>query len=201
MNLQSSAVKRPASYQDVLDAPSDMVAEIIRGALHLQPRPAMPHARAGSMLGVEIGGPFDRGRGGPGGWWIVDEPELHLGEDIVVPDLAGWRRERMPRFPRDAYVTLAPDWVCEILSPSTRGLDVGPKRAIYREHGVGWLWLVDPDALSLEAFALRDGAWVEIGTLTGSDAVSMPPFDAISFPLNTLWTNEEQEASDEPEGR
>jgi Uma2 family endonuclease len=199
MNLQSSAVKLSASYRYVLDAPSDMVAEIIRTALHLQSRPAMPHAQAGFMLGVEIGGLLDRGRGGPDGWWIVDDPELHLGEDIVVPDLAGWRRDRIPRCPRDAYVTLAPDWVCEILSPSTRGMNVGPKHAIYRERGVGWLWLVDPDALSLEVFALRDGAWAEIGTLTGSDEVSMPPFDAISFPLSALWTDEEQERGDKPE--
>lgn len=131
VNLQRSSAKQPATYQDVLDAPPNKVAEIIRGALHLQPRPAMPHAFAGSALGVKIGGPFQFDGDGPGGWWIVDEPELHLAEEIVVPDLAGWRRERMPRFPRTAYVTLAPDWVCEILSPSTRALDVGPKRAIY----------------------------------------------------------------------
>jgi hypothetical protein len=195
MNLQRSGARRPATYQDVLDAPPNMIAEIIRGALHLQPRPATPHAFAGSALGVKIGGPFQFDGDGPGGWWIVDEPELHLGEEIVVPDIAGWRRERMPRFPRTAYVTLAPDWVCEILSPSTRALDVGPKRAIYREHGVGWLWLVDPEARSLEAFALRDGAWSEIGTLTGDDTVSIPPFDATRFPLAALWPDDEQ-ASD-----
>ncbi|WP_333834667.1 Uma2 family endonuclease [Rubrimonas sp.] len=182
----------------MLDAPPTMVAEIIRGALHLQPRPAMPHAFAGSALGVKIGGPFHFDESGPGGWWIVDEPELHLGDEVVVPDLAGWRRERMPRFPKGAYVTLTPDWVCEILSPSTRRLDVGPKRAMYREHGVGWLWLVDPDARTLEAFALRDGAWVEIGTLTDADEVRMPPFDAISFPLSALWPDADDADADEP---
>lgn len=197
MNLQRSTARRPATYQDVLDAPPNMVAEIIRGALHLQPRPASPHAFAGSSLGIEIGGPFQKGRGGPGGWWIVDEPELHLAEEILVPDLAGWRRERMPRFPRVPYFTQAPDWVCEVLSPSTRGRDIGPKRAIYREHGVGWLWLVDPDAGSLEAFMLRDGAWVEIGTLTGGDEVKMPPFDAISFPLAALWPDDDQPSHEE----
>jgi Uma2 family endonuclease len=191
MNVQARASNQPATYQDILDAPPHMVAEIIRGALHLHPRPAMPHARASSALGAKIGGPFDFDGDGPGGWWIVDEPELHLGEEIVVPDLAGWRRERMPRFPRTAYTTVAPDWACEILSPSTRGTDVGPKRAIYREHGVGWLWLVDPDARSLEAFEQRDGAWVEIGTLIGEDEVRMPPFDAIGFQLAALWLNDD----------
>jgi hypothetical protein len=198
MNLQRSRVKRPATYQDVLDAPPNMVAEIIRGALHLQPRPAMPHAFAGSSLGGELDGPFQKGRGGPGGWWIVDEPELHLGDAVLVPDLSGWRRERMPRFPRTPYVTVAPDWVCEILSPSTRALDVGPKRAIYREHGVPWLWLIDPEARSLEAFALRDGVWSEVGTLTGGEEVRMPPFDAIGFPLTVLWPDDEP-AGDEQE--
>ena len=100
-----------ADYQDVLNAPAHMVAEVIDGVLHTQPRPAMPHARASSSFGVKIGGPFDYDSGGPGGWWIVFEPELHLSGDIVVPDLAGWRRERMPDYPETAYVTLAPDWV------------------------------------------------------------------------------------------
>ncbi|MDE0716579.1 MAG: Uma2 family endonuclease, partial [Rhodospirillaceae bacterium] len=116
------SLERPATYQDVIDAPAHMVAEVVEGALHTHPRPAMPHARASSVLGGKIGDPFDFGEGGPGGWWIVFEPELHLGEDIVVPDIAGWRRARMAEFPDTAFVTLAPDWVCEVLSPSTRDL-------------------------------------------------------------------------------
>ena len=113
-----------ATYQDVLEAPAHGVAEIVDGTLYTHPRPAMPHALASSRLGFDLGGPFDRARGGPGGWWIIDEPELHLGEDILVPDLAGWRRERMPDYPETAYVTLAPDWVCEVLSASTRRLEI-----------------------------------------------------------------------------
>jgi hypothetical protein len=195
MNLQRTTAPHPATYADVLAAPPHMVAEVVRGALHLHPRPAMPHARAASALGARVGGPFDFNGDGPGGWWIVYEPELHLGDDIVVPDLAGWRRERMPRFPRTAFVTQAPDWVCEVLSPSTRGLDVGPKRAIYREHGVGHLWLVDPDARSLEVFGLRDGAWVEVGTLVGEGEVRMPPFEAAAFPLVALWPDDGSEGA------
>ncbi|MCY3671089.1 MAG: Uma2 family endonuclease [Alphaproteobacteria bacterium] len=182
--------KRPAkraTYRDVLDAPAHMVAEIVEGALHLQPRPAGRHTLAGSSLGVEIGGPFQRGRGGPGGWWILDEPELHFGEDILVPDLAGWRRERMPTVPDDAWFTLAPDWVCEILSPSTRKFDLEEKRPIYAREGIGHLWLVEPSARTLEAFRLADGDWSAAGSASDAEPVSFPPFDAVSFPLDALW--------------
>ena len=155
--------------------PTNMVAELIHGALHLHPRPALPHARTSSVLGIELGGPFDRGRGGPGGWVILDEPELHLGPDVVVPDLAGWRRERMPSLPKGAWTELAPDWVCEVLSPGTRRLDLTDKRDIYGAAGVGHLWLVDPEGRTLEAFALRDGAWVLIAALAATPRCGSRP--------------------------
>ena len=185
--LRRRVPARKATYRDVLDAPAHMVAEIVAGALHLQPRPAGAHTLAGSSLGVEIGGPFQKGRGGPGGWWILDEPELHFGEDILVPDLAGWRRERMPAVPDDAYFTLAPDWVCEILSPSTRKIDLEGKRPIYAREGVNHLWFVDPAARTLEAFALEGRSWAPAGAARESEPVSLPPFDAVSFPLDALW--------------
>ena len=185
--IQPETESRRATYQDVLDAPPDKVAEVVDGTLYIFHRPAAPHARASSVLGRYIGTPFDDGRGGPGGWWIIDEPELHLGEDIVVPDIAGWRRERMPVFPDTAYFTLAPDWVCEVLSPSTRKLDLGGKSAVYARAGVGYLWFVDPIARSLEANVLRGGKWVEIATLYNDATVSLPPFEAISFNLGDLW--------------
>ena len=176
-----------ATYQDVLDAPPHRVAEIVGGTLHTQPRPAAPHARASSSLGVKIGGPFDHDAGGPGGWWIIDEPELHLGEDILVPDLAGWRRERMPDYPDTAYFMLAPDWVCEVLSASTRKLDLHGKRPIYAREGVGHLWLVDPVDRTLEAFELREGEWVLIATAQDDDPVAVRPFEAVTFSLADLW--------------
>ncbi|MCY4318019.1 MAG: Uma2 family endonuclease [Alphaproteobacteria bacterium] len=185
--LRRKKPARRATYKDVLDAPAHMVAEIVRGALHTQPRPAVRHAIAGSSLGIEIGGPFQRGRGGPGGWWIVDEPELHFGEDILVPDLAGWLRERMLEPPDEAYLTLAPDWVCEILSPSTRKFDLEEKRPIYAREGVGYLWFVDPAARTLEAFALEDSAWTPAGAAREDEPVSLPPFEAVAFPLGALW--------------
>ena len=181
------AVRPRATYQDVLDAPAHRVAEIVDGTLHTHPRPAMPHARASSGLEVKIGGPFDYDSDGPGGWWITHEPELHLGDDILVPDLAGWRRERMPEYPETAYVTLAPDWVCEVLSASTRKHDLCGKRPIYAREGVAHLWLVDPVDRTLEAFELRDGQWVLIATVADDDPVCIRPFDAITFSLGDLW--------------
>ena len=176
-----------ATYQDVLDAPAHRVAEIVGGTLHTHPRPAMPHARASSVLGRKIGTPYDDEVDGPGGWWIIDEPELHLGEDILVPDLAGWRRERMPEYPDAAYFTVAPDWVCEVLSPSTRRLDLHEKRPAYAREGVAHLWLVEPADRTLEAFALHDGRWVLVGAAKDDEPVRIPPFDAITFSLGDLW--------------
>jgi Uma2 family endonuclease len=187
MNQHPATVRRPATYQDVLDAPEHMVAELIEGALHLHPRPAPRHARASSSLGVRIGGPFDSGPDGPGGWWILDEPELHLRGDVLVPDLAGWRRERMPALPETAWFEHAPDWACEVLSTSTRAVDLTDKRRLYAGAGVGHLWFVDPHARTLEAFALRGGAWTLIAALKDDEEVRVPPFDAIAFPLSVLW--------------
>lgn len=189
MNQHAPAVRRPATYQDVLDAPETMVAELIEGALHLHPRPAPRHARASSSLGMWIGGPFDSGVAGPGGWWILDEPEIHLARDVVVPDIAGWRRERMPALPETAWFELAPDWACEVLSPGTRRIDLTDKRRIYGAAGVRFLWFVDPLARTLEAFALREGAWVLIAALKDDEEVRVAPFDAIAFPLSVLWAD------------
>jgi Uma2 family endonuclease len=181
--------RRPATYQDVLDAPPNMVAEIVRGALHLQPRPAPRHAHAHSILQSELGGAFSRGKGGPGGWWILIEPELHFGGDVLVPDIGGWRRERMPALPDTAWFELAPDWVCEVLSPGTRRIDLTDKRAIYGEAGVGHLWLVDPLARTLEAFALEGGRWALVASLGDDAEVRVPPFEAVAFPLDALWAD------------
>jgi Uma2 family endonuclease len=182
-----SPVKPRATYDDLLQVPPDRVAEIVDGELHVSPRPASRHALASSRLGSELGPPFDRGRGGPGGWWILDEPELHLGADVLVPDLAGWRRERMPELPDAPWSELAPDWVCEVLSPGTRRLDLTDKRDIYGASGVPYLWFVDPEAKTLEVFGRREGAWVLVAAFGGEEAVRAVPFDAIEFPLSALW--------------
>jgi Uma2 family endonuclease len=189
MNKLTTPARRPATYQDVIDAPADKIAEIVRGALYLHPRPLPRHAVAMMYLGAHVSIPFGMGRGGPGGWWILVEPELHLGEDVLVPDLVGWRRERLPAMPDTVGITVVPDWVCEVLSPSTRRFDLNEKRASYAGHGVRYLWLVGPRARTLEACRLVDGAWTVLATLRDGAEVRLPPFEAITFPLSTLWAD------------
>jgi Uma2 family endonuclease len=181
--------KRRATYEDVLRAPPNMVAEVLHGVLYTQARPRTRHARSAFRLGDVIGGPFDRGAGGPGGWIILYEPELHLGSepDIVVPDLAGWRRESMPELPDVAYLTLAPDWVCEILSPSTEDIDRADKVPIYAREGVRHIWLVDPGVRTLEILRLDGESYRIVTTVRGDETVRAEPFDAIELELGLLW--------------
>ena len=178
---------KTATCADIEALPENMVGEILFGALHTHPRPAPRHARATSTLGFELGGPFDRGRGGPGGWIILDEPELHLGPHVVVPDLAGWRRERTPKLPDTAYFEVAPDWVAEVLSPSTAQVDRTDKLAIYATFKVAHAWYVDPDARTLEEFALSGDKWLIAATFKDDEAVTAPPFEVHTFTLDALW--------------
>ncbi len=182
--------RRKALYEEYLKVPAHQRAEIIRGTLYVQPRPAPRHANAASVLGIELGGPFQRGRGGPGGWWILFEPELHLVPfEAVVPDLAGWRVERMPSLPETAHFTLVPDWVCEVLSPSTASLDRGDKLSLYAEAGVRHAWLVDPAAKTLEVHTLGDdNRWREVRLYQGDAPVRAAPFDAVPLDLDALWS-------------
>ena len=193
-----SAVMKPSAYSNDLYAqlealPENLTGEIINGRLYVQPRPAGPHAQAESGLGMDLGSAYHRGRGGPGGWWILVEPEIHFIRDteVLVPDLAGWRRERLPRLPRDHRFEVVPDWVCEILSPSTAQTDRVTKMPVYARYGVLYLWLVDPLAHTLEAFALQEGRWTVIGLFQEQDIVTVEPFTAIALELGGLWTEVE----------
>ncbi len=179
--------RKSATYADLEALPEHVVGELIAGELHVSPRPAAPHTVAASRLGGALSGPFDEGRGGPGGWIILDEPELHFGEDVLVPDLAGWRRERMPRPPRTAAFTLAPDWVCEVLSPSTAALDRGIKLPVYGREGVRHVWLMDPEARTLEVFRLEGGRYMLLVTHTGLARVRAEPFETLELDLSFLW--------------
>lgn len=179
--------ERAATYEDLVALPDNLVAEIVDGELHASPRPAPRHAVAYVGVTALLHPAFDSGRSGPGGWWILAEPELHLGPDVLVPDLAGWRRTRMPRVPETAYFPLAPDWICEILSPSTASLDRAKKLAIYAREGIGHAWLMDPIARTLEVLRLEGGRWSILVTRAGGDAVRAEPFEAIEFSLGEFW--------------
>jgi Uma2 family endonuclease len=179
---------RPATYDDLVKLPDNMVAEILNGELHASPRPAPAHAVAGSSVGGLLINPYSFGRGGPGGWWVLDEPELHLGPDILVPDLAGWLRNRMPQRPATAFFPLAPDWICEVLSPSTIQIDRARKLTIYAREGVAHAWLVDPLAQTLEVLRLEHGRWVILGTHVGDEVVRAEPFVEIDLELALLWS-------------
>ncbi|MFP2908070.1 Uma2 family endonuclease [Pyxidicoccus sp. 3LFB2] len=185
----SDKPSRPESAYEALERlPPNVVGEIIDGELYVSPRPRMVHGRAAFRLGKRLM-PFDDepGQEGPGGWVFIPEPELHLGGDVLVPDLAGWRRERMPEMPDVVGVELAPDWLCEVLSPSTEKLDRARKMAVYAREGVKHLWLADPRPQTLEVYRLEGGNWLLLGTHTGDAAVHAEPFDALPFNLGSLW--------------
>jgi len=180
--------KKNATYEDLLAVPEHLVAEIIHGTLITNPRPASPHAVAATGLGADLWAAFFRGRGGPGGWVILDEPELHFrGGNVLVPDIAGWRRERMPTIPDAAAFELAPDWVCEVLSPSTEATDRAEKLPIYAAERVRHAWLVDPLTRTLEVFRLEGDAWLLVRTWRDDAKVRAEPFDAIELELGALW--------------
>lgn len=182
------AARRYATQEDLLALPAHVVGEIVFGNLYASPRPAPKHAQAASTIGEELGPPFKRGRGGPGGWLILYEPELHLGPHVVVPDLAGWRRSRMPEMPVDKpYFDLAPDWVCEVLSPSTAKLDRGDKLTVYNAFMVEHVWLVDPEARTLEVLEHDPKGYRTTTVFSGDTNIRAVPFDAIELGLGLLW--------------
>jgi Uma2 family endonuclease len=182
--------KHPATYADLEALPEGTVGQLLEGELVAHPRPASGHQFTVSALGGDLMGPFQRGKGGPGGWWLVDEPELHLGADVLVPDLCGWRKERLPEYPQAAFFTLAPDWVCEVLSPSTARADRVAKKRIYGREGVEWVWLADPLAHTMEVYRLQEGRWVEQGAFEEDARVRAAPFEALELELAALWPPE-----------
>jgi Uma2 family endonuclease len=184
------APARRATYEDLVNVPDTMVAELIDGELFASPRPALPHALAASLIGAALIQGF-HGSGGsagaPGGWWLLIEPELHCGDDVLVPDIAGWRMTRMPKVPSDAYVTLAPDWVCEVISPSTGRLDRSRKMGVYAREGVANLWIVDPLHRTLEVYRLESGRWMVAATHAGEDTITAEPFQVLPLDLRRWW--------------
>ena len=181
------AASKPARYEDLFALPETVTGQIVDGELHAHPRPATLHALAASGLGEELGPPFKRGRGGPGGWIILDEPELHLQADILVPDLAGWRRARMPETPLAPFLALAPDWLAEVLSPSTAAFDRKKKLPVYAREGVQHVWLVDPETKTLEILRLDGETYRTASVASDDDKGRFEPFEAIELDLAILW--------------
>lgn len=177
----------PATYEDLLKVPEHLVAEIVDGELFTSPRPASRHAEAAGSLYSQVRRRFHDGDGGPGGWWIVIEPELHLGSDVLVPDIAGWRRERMPTFPDVAWFDLAPDWICEVVSPKTATLDHSRKLPRYARHGIPFSWIVNPIHRILDVYRLENGNWVLHASHGGATLIRAEPFDASELDLGALW--------------
>lgn len=184
----ASPAESRATYADLLALPENVVGEIIGGVLYTQPRPAGPHTFVASGLGIDLGGPFDRGRGGPGGWFFADEPELHLGGDILVPDLAAWRTERLPAEARKQVAfSIAPDWVAEVASPATTQRDRLLKVPAYAAAGVSFLWLVEPTEGRIEAYERAGARWTWPGTWADEREARIAPFDAVPLDLVRLW--------------
>lgn len=180
--------KKRATYADVKAAPEHLVAEIIDGELMTHPRPSPRHGGTASALNVRLGSQFQFGsHDGPGGWVFIIEPEIKFGAHLLVPDIAGWQRERLKTYPKKNYFELAPDWVCEVLSGSTEKRDRTLKMRIYGEAGLPYMWLIDPRLQILEAYELTKGRWTKVGDWNSDDEVCAPPFDAISFSLADLW--------------
>ena len=182
--------KKPATFADLENVPATMVGQILDGELHVLPRPALPHAQSSSNAGADINSRFGRS-GPPGGWWILFEPEVHLGANALVPDLGGWRRERLPSIPRQPFLALAPDWVMEVISPSTSSIDRIFKARIYAREGVGWLWFVDPLARTIEVNRLQGGSWLQVAAFGAGERVRAEPFEAVEFDTTDWFVSDE----------
>jgi Uma2 family endonuclease len=183
----AKTAERPATYEDLLKVPDNFIAELIDGELFASPRPRPRHMNAAGSLYAELRRSFGGGSGGPGGWWIVIEQEIHLGRDVFVPDVAGWKRDRVPVQPVDEYWDIPPDWICEVVSPSTGRLDRAVKMPRYATHGIPYAWLVDPMQQTLEVLRLVEGRWMTIAVHSRDELVRAEPFEEIEIPLASLW--------------
>jgi Uma2 family endonuclease len=191
--MAADPARSQATYEDVLRAPEHLVAEVLNGDFYTSPRPAGPHAEAASVLAMDVGSAFHRGRGGPGGWIILYEPELHLSRDILVPDLAGWHRSRLPAVPAAPFIELSPDWACEVISPGTERIDRERKLPIYARERVSHVWLVDPLERMVEVYRLDGDSYRLIVTRGGTDRVRLEPFAELELELAALWPEAAQQ--------
>ena len=184
----STPAKKPATYADIEALPPHVVGQILFGTLHTHPRPVTRHVTTAHRLALKLGPPFEFGENGPGGWIFLPEEELHLGPHVVVPDISGWRAERLPAdYGESAFLTVPPDWICEVLSPSTEDIDKTDKSRIYATYGVDYLWYIDPRPRHHEVFVRQNRDWLLKHTFAEHEDVCAPPFPELSFPLGLLW--------------
>jgi Uma2 family endonuclease len=194
----SEPAKKRSTYEDLYKIPENMTGEIVNGELIVTPRPSRKHVFTATALGTKVAAPYQFGEGGgPGGWIVLIDPEIALGEDILVPDLAGWREERFPELEEYNWISVAPDWICEILSPSTAKTDKTHKMPVYAQHGVAHLWLMDPSARTLDVFRLEAGRWMVIGLFAEDDKVRSEPFQDVEIELSSLWLEKRRKPSTE----
>lgn len=197
MNLAPKLV-RSATRADLEKLPSTWRGEIIDGTLYAFPRPRAPHANVEGLVTADLKNPFQRGRGGSGGWWILPEPGIELPRaPEISPDVAGWRKERLPKLPRNKPITVVPDWICEILSRSTQSYDQVVKRRLYAEIGVGHIWYVDPINRFLEVSRLVEGKWLQLGVYGPEEKVHAEPFEAVEIDLAEWWEGVEEEPEEQ----
>jgi Uma2 family endonuclease len=181
-------VRKPPTRADLDALPAHIKGEIIEGVLYTMTRPRGRHQRTTLAIGSELRGPFDEGRDGPGGWWIIPEPGIELpNTPEISPDLAGWRRTRLPDIPEDAPITVVPDWVCEILSPTTRRHDLLVKKPYYASVGVPHHWLIDLPARTLLVYRLESGRWVELGVYSEQRDARIVPFEEVTLDIARWW--------------
>lgn len=193
-----TSTRRPATLLDLDNLPEDLFGEIIDGELQVHPRPDEPHARVAFKLTLTLGNPFDLGVNGPGGWIFLPEPRILFGAQTTLsPDLAGWRRERYAA-PRKGPLQVTPDWICEILSPSTARYDRVRKLPIYAQNGVSHAWVIDPVLRTLDVLRLESGSWVIVGIYERNDKVRAEPFGEIEIDLSQVWgpSSDDEETED-----
>ena len=191
MSLPAITLPHPATLADLEALPPGMKGELIDGVLYAMTRPRARHQSLAGRIYSDLMNPFDRSRGGPGGWWILPEPGIELpGAPEIAPDIAGWRRERLPALPGDSSLNVVPDWVCEVFSPSTRGYQLIVKRRLYARAGVAYLWEVDLEVRTLSVLQLVNGHWLDLGSFSEEDAANLPPFDASALSVKSWWLDE-----------
>ena len=183
-----------ATLADFLSIPeSERFHELIDGEIMQKTSPSGEHGSTQADVTGWLHGPFGRKppSGGPGGWWLANEVEIELGDDVCRPDVVGWRRELVPERPRGTPVGVPPHWVCEVLSPSNMRNDLVRKKHIYHRHHVDHYWILDPAEGTLAVYRWHTDGYLEVLIAERGVTVRAEPFDAIEIPISGLFGEED----------